>query len=255
MEDIKVGDMVKVIRRARDGEMINYYWDSCMDNMIGSIYKVDGIDLAIDAYSINGYFVPICCCEKQQEMECVREKFEINSKVKIIKRVPSKEIRKFIWNSNMGNMIGNIYNIEDVYYDQRSENLYYRLEGYYFSQFCCEKVNSNEIIMNKYSYKGVTDFDRIIEDNKDELAFIIKGKENFIMVIDKRIKSNFDCPGRDFFGIKEKDNKFWYTRGGDNTKFKFVLFNNEEFKDIKTKVFNLVKEFKSRTVKKVYTFK
>lgn len=180
MEDIKVGDMVKVVRKAKGGEMVNCYWDLYMDNMIGGLYKVDEVDFTFSVCNINGYRFPIGCCEK---------------------------------------------------------------------------VNSNEVIMGQYSYKGITDFDKIIEDNKGELAFIIKGKENFAVAIDKRIKSRFDCPGREFFGIKEKDNKFWFTRGGNNTKFKFILFNNEEFKNIKTEIFNLIQEFKSRTVKKVYTFR
>lgn len=178
MEDIKVGDMVKVVRKAKGGEMVNCYWDSRMDNMIGGFYKVDQVDFTFSTCNINGYRFPIGCCEK---------------------------------------------------------------------------VSSNEVIMSKYSYKGVTYFDRIIEDNKDELAFIIKGDKDCIVGLDKRIQSKYAT--YEYSVFYEKNNNFYFKRYAHNTNFNFGIFPTTRFDDVKAEILRLIKEFKSRTVKKVYTFK
>lgn len=175
---------------------------------------------------------------------------KVGDMVKIVRRPLESESKSFGWFDVMDSMVGNIYKAIMIYEDN-----YVALNGgYIFPMCCCEKANSNEVIISKYSYKGVTDFNRIIEDNKDELAFIIKGKNNCVIGLDKRIK--YDVT--DFFNFHKtiiETNKFIYSDIKNITKFNFFIVSLEDFSNSKKIIEKYIQDFKSATVKKVYTFK
>lgn len=177
------------------------------------------------------------------------EDIKVGDMVKVVRRPNTEENKSFGWVMPMDNMIGNIYKVTSIKKDPE----YYLVNGYIIHRNCCEKIPSNDVIMSKYSYKGVTDFDKIIEDNKDELAFIVKGKENFVVGLDKRIQS-IHIIHTDRIFYEDKD-RFWPLPCTNNTKFNFGVFSMTQFDGVKSEIFQSIKEFKSRTVKKVYTFK